>query len=268
MKKNFSFIVIILLINLGIQSAKHTCSENLFTGSIPHHTIESILNNMNQKRSDLANGKVKGKDVDNFPSISNMQKLYWEKDLEEKAQKFVEILVKKCEFAHNQNQYIGEKGYPTGENISKNRSYLKKTVDDIDADFTKSIKKWWDEKNLFTIKELEQNYTFDYHFGHFTQLAWPETSQVGCGYALYKNESNHFESIMLCNFAVEGNDIGRISYKLGKACTACPNHLTCSKKFNGLCGDDNHESEKSIAHHDPADHPGDPVFDALQVKRN
>ena len=250
MKHNITFIALILLLTYTLQD---NCSENKFQGPFSKKTIVKILQKFNQHRADLANGKVTCLNKRTIPKSSNMDKLYWNHDLEEKAQNWANQLVKDCRFAHNEDLHIGKGGKPIGENIAKNVSYLKKTINNIDAAFTKSLQVWWDEKELFDLTQYENaeksKYVFNYKTGHFTQMAWAETTQVGCGYALFYDSRFSTNEIVVCNFAVEGNDIGRGSYLKGTPCSECAHDFPCSKEFPGLCGEDNSIYSEKLAFH-------------------
>ncbi|XP_049268580.1 venom allergen 5-like [Rhipicephalus sanguineus] len=88
----------------------------------------------------------------------------------------------------------------------------------------------------------------------FTQVAWAETSYLGCGYAHYKARQNPdphfpFQKIFACHYAPGGNINGASMYKRGATCSACPDGTTCDSA-SGLChtpgaSDGNGKSESS-----------------------
>jgi hypothetical protein len=47
--------------------------------------------------------------------------------------------------------------------------------------------------------------------GHYTQVVWEETEQVGCGYASCENGNSIFE-VIVCNYDPPGNYIGQTPY--------------------------------------------------------
>jgi len=253
MNHNITFIVALIL--LFTYTLQDNCSENKFQGPIPKETIVKILQKFNKHRANLANGKVTCMNKRVIPKSSNMDKLYWNHALEEKAQQWANQLVKDCRFAHRPNKglHIGKGGKPIGENIGKNVSYLKKSINNIDNAFRKTLQAWWMEKEIFDLTQYEiadkSEYEFDYRTGHFTQMAWAETTQVGCGYALFSDSRFKTNEIVVCNFAVEGNDIGRKQNLLGTPCSKCGHDLPCSKEFPGLCGDDKSIYSEKIAFH-------------------
>lgn len=263
MKENFLFFIILIITQSTLQGG---CEPNEFNGHFSKSTIMKILDNINEKRSLLANGKVTGKDDKHLPSSSNMNMIAWNDELHKKAQGFTEKLIEECKFEHNRDQYVLE-GIPVGENIAKNVSHLRKLAENIDNAFIKAINKWWVERKKFHEEFLEK-YKFDYYTGHFSQLAWAETSQIGCGYGNFSDDRFKTNEIIVCVFAVEGNDIGRRVYKIGKPCSECEKDLPCSEEYSGLCGVDGRYFEEKVAAHDPRDHKGDPLFDISNYHDN
>lgn len=70
--------------------------------------------------------------------------------------------------------------------------------------------------------------------GHFTQVVWATTSEVGCGRVRFYAE-DMFQYVIVCNYGEGGNIIGKPVYKRGDPCTACGSE-TCNSKYPGLCG--------------------------------
>ena len=74
--------------------------------------------------------------------------------------------------------------------------------------------------------------------GHYTQLVWGPTSRIGCGKIVHKpkNGPNKWGSqIFVCDYGIGGNFLRSEMYKIGPACSACPNGTSCSSKYPGLC---------------------------------
>ena len=67
-------------------------------------------------------------------------------------------------------------------------------------------------------------------YGHYTQVVWATTTEVGCGYVFYGPEN---EMLLICNYKIAGNMVKGSMYKKGPACSACPSNFGhCD---DGLC---------------------------------
>ena len=49
---------------------------------------------------------------------------------------------------------------------------------------------------------------FSYGAGHYTQVVWADTEELGCGMVYYQGDS-FFETLIVCNYAKGGNFIGK-----------------------------------------------------------
>nr|CAD7568113.1 unnamed protein product [Timema californicum] len=70
--------------------------------------------------------------------------------------------------------------------------------------------------------------------GHYTQVVWANTHQVGCGYIRYPGKSSHSTTVV-CNYKPGGNILSAAIYKVGKPCSDCPKGTKCDTKYQGLC---------------------------------
>lgn len=164
----------------------------------------------------VANGKDPA-----LPSASDMNELFWDDEIAEIGQRWVE----QCQF-QMQHDICRDtrKGESVGQNLAsvgssggfKNRiSTIKKLVQTwSDESFDKSqINKWW-EADFGNI-------------GHDTQLLWANTTHVGCG--LYTNRG---EMKLACNYKPAGNVLGTQVYTVGETASKCNKP---SDKYPGLC---------------------------------
>ena len=46
--------------------------------------------------------------------------------------------------------------------------------------------------------------------GHYTQVVWADTEELGCGMVYYQGDS-FFETLIVCNYAKGGNFLGKHS---------------------------------------------------------
>ena len=70
-------------------------------------------------------------------------------------------------------------------------------------------------------------------------MAWAATSKIGCGFVYYRNKKaataddfNWYNTIIVCNYGVAGND-GTAMYKLGEPASDCGSNG--KSDIAGLC---------------------------------
>merc|ERR1712241_1096956 len=68
--------------------------------------------------------------------------------------------------------------------------------------------------------------------GHYTQLVWADTHEVGCGF-MTSVKSGNFENVLVCNYGPGGNFGGEPLYQQGRPGSRCPSGT--SKTSDGLC---------------------------------
>ena len=75
--------------------------------------------------------------------------------------------------------------------------------------------------------------------GHYTQVVWAETNQVGCGYVYFKTMVKGgwwYKTLIVCNFWPAGNVRGQAMYEVGKPCAFCGGEKDNKEKCeDGLC---------------------------------
>jgi len=177
-----------------------------------------MLDIHNSLRAQVASGSANG-----LPAAGNMRKLTWNNDLATVAQKWAN----QCIFDHDKNRLIP--GYKSvGQNV-----YLQKISRKVPGiHIGKTVKKWFDEIDDFNQNQIEP-FDFTMSTGHFTQLAWADTHEIGCGWANWM-EGSRWKRIVVCNYAPGGNWIGSSMYKRGNPCSKCPSDTNCSPGGN-LC---------------------------------
>ncbi|OAD75324.1 hypothetical protein PHYBLDRAFT_110785 [Phycomyces blakesleeanus NRRL 1555(-)] len=97
--------------------------------------------------------------------------------------KYAQEWSSKCEFQHSQGAY--------GENLAMGYS-----------SFTKAINGWYGEVSSYDFKKPG----FGGTTGHFTQVVWKATTEVGCGVTTCANYGN--ARLYTCSYRQPGNMVG------------------------------------------------------------
>ncbi len=112
--------------------------------------------------------------------------LLWSNKLAEYAQNWADQLSRKgCELEHSDGGY--------GENIYWG----------YNPTVTDAVSTWAEEKSSYIGETI--SYSNFMKFGHYTQIIWHSTTEVGCGYANCKSGA----SIWVCSYNPAGNMVGQ-----------------------------------------------------------
>jgi len=198
----------------GIQSSGAGGCQNLIFRTITNEGKNAILDRHNELRSKVAYGQEGWQ-----PAAANMRKMYWSNELEEIAQRWAD----KCRSEHSQEPGLGE-------NLAWKFNSQQQDQAAVEQGLVDGVQDWYDEVNQFNSGNIEP-YTFDYATGHYSQVVWAETDEVGCGMVYYK-EDGWFKSSLVCNYRVAGNMQGGQMYQVGNACSSCQAGYGCQ---DGLC---------------------------------
>lgn len=230
-------IILFVIITLISSSFQGGCKSNKWSGAIPEANLVKFLNDYNLKRQTVANGKETGLSDKLFPESSNMAKVFWNKDLAKKAQDYADSLVKDCKFAHNPDRKFGPNNIMVGENLYSSATSKTISTDEMGNSLVKANVAWWAEKKDYDTSKISP-FVYSSSTGHFTQMAWADSNEVGCGYALYENDTFPSNELVVCNYIPAGNFMGEALYRTGKPCSECGTGKTCNTKYPGLCGGD------------------------------
>ena len=78
----------------------------------------------------------------------------------------------------------------------------------------------------------ESHSRFSHDAGHYTQVVWADTDEIGCGFSYYSEQVGPFlayKALTVCNYAIGGNDAGKPMYKIGAACSECESGYSCDE---------------------------------------
>uniref|UniRef100_A0A914DYJ9 ShKT domain-containing protein n=1 Tax=Acrobeloides nanus TaxID=290746 RepID=A0A914DYJ9_9BILA len=217
-------IILLCLISACLAQAAHSiCSYSTLT----QDDRDSITNAHNNYRSILAKGQANLPNGQFAPPAANMYKVSYDCDLENIAQNYAE----KCVFQHSS---AGERD-GAGENLFMSTGNIGNA-----AALQQSADAWWGELEQYGIAGFASNdTTFQSNMssvGHFTQMAWANSTKIGCGVQWCPNNPM---TIVVCNYKDAGNYINSPIYQVGNACasdsecTSVP-QSTCDTSA-GLC---------------------------------
>jgi len=123
------------------------------------------------------------------------QPLTWSKELAAYAQKWADHLAAtKCDLAHRPSS--GEWKQIYGENLFTGSAKFFTVAD--------AVKLWENEKKNYKGQAIGSGSA---NTGHYTQVVWKSTKQVGCGKAVCKDNL-----IVVCNYDPPGNVAGQLPY--------------------------------------------------------
>jgi len=125
-------------------------------------------------------------------------------DLEKAAQTYANILANNGRFEHDPTNR--EKGY--GENLDASSENKKRTI-------AEAMYNWYDEEKPYYVYDngtcIEAYYPKDKNnggrikCGHYTQVIWQETREVGCATAQYKTGRMKNGFVYVCKYKKAGN---------------------------------------------------------------
>ncbi|XP_077171342.1 serotriflin-like isoform X2 [Paroedura picta] len=195
-----SLLVTVLSLAVGLHQCagneKHQAAFNALSTALPERQKEIV-----DKHNDLR------RIVD--PSASNMVKMEWNGTAAMNAKSWAE----KCIYMHSEeNQRTIENNVVCGENLF---------YSSVPKLWSAAIQAWFDEKADYTYGVGPK--TENAVIGHYTQLVWYKSFQIGCAaancsHAIYK----YFYVCHYCPAGnVEGENIYK-PYKVGEPCGDCP----------------------------------------------
>jgi hypothetical protein len=164
-----------------------------------------VQSSFGQTRAQDTGSKISWQDAQKILEHHNLVRkevgtpnLTWSRDLAQFAQEWADKLAKNgCRMEHRKQPKI--KNEPVGENLfwGGDASFYHP----IDASLS-----WYEEKRIYKYGKFGLG---NWHaYGHYTQMIWKSTRQVGVGVAICKNG----EILVVANYFPAGNYLDRYPY--------------------------------------------------------
>lgn len=136
-------------------------------------------------------------------SAENVSALHWSSALADNAQDYADTLKKgeACEPKHSQSTDFGENLFWASPIIFSDGTaeVQRLTPTDVIDDWGSEKVNYWYATNTCAAGKM---------CGHFTQIVWKSTTEVGCGKAICPDNSQ----VWVCNYNPPGNFIGQKPY--------------------------------------------------------
>nr|CAD2183004.1 unnamed protein product [Meloidogyne enterolobii] len=176
-----------------------------FISSLTERNRKIILHCHNHYRSLLAKGKAKNKEGDYMPSAANMYLMKYSKSLESSAKEWA----KQCTISHSHGKF--------GENLFMSTN---KKLSDSSA-LRQACKDWWAELADYGMDQslVLDNGQFSKGIGHWSQMAWAKTLELGCARAYCPN--SEWKTYVVCQYNPPGNYLNELVYHKGESCSGC-----------------------------------------------
>lgn len=159
-----------------------------------------IVEEHNRFRQKVARGLETRGNPGPQPAASNMNDLKWNDEIAQIAQ----VWASQCQFSHDKCRNTAK--YAVGQNIAMSGGTGNKFPDVVSL-----IKLWENEVKDFNYNQGITPGNFG-KVGHYTQVVWANTKEIGCGSIKYIENGWHYQTL-ICNYGPAGNYMGQPVYK-------------------------------------------------------
>uniref|UniRef100_A0A8B9BGH7 Cysteine rich secretory protein 2 n=1 Tax=Anser brachyrhynchus TaxID=132585 RepID=A0A8B9BGH7_9AVES len=175
------------------------------TGQVPEAFTALITTNPDQQKLIVDKHNALRRGVN--PTASNMLRMEWNLAAATNAQNWAN----QCSLSHSPSSQR-KTNVDCGENL-----YMSTAP----SSWSDAIQAWYNEEKDF--KYGVGATTKDAVIGHYTQVVWYKSYQIGCAVAYCPN--SNYKYFYVCQYCPAGNrvDLMKTPYKEGKPCGDCPN---------------------------------------------
>ena len=181
-------------------SNNNSNSNSSSTNNSNNNSNSNSTNSSNNNSNSNSTSSLAQERTDALASHNNERKLLytngdlvWSNTVELSAQNYANTLAQNGTFTHSNNSY--------GENLyaSSSSATLKNGVDS-----------WISEKSAYSY--ASNSCVNNRVCGHYTQVIWKNTTEVGCAKAIYQTGQYQGWTVVVCQYNSAGNYIGQKPY--------------------------------------------------------
>ena len=156
--------------NCIVQGAGKSCNGAVLNRGVTKEEITEILEAHNSYRAKIAQGKEMEGRPGPQPGAANMHELDWDPELAAIAQMHAD----QCQFEHDCSDCRKVDRFRVGQNL-----YIyKQTIRRAPVHWERAVGSWYEEVEMFSRRKVSP-FQFTHETGHYSQLVWADTTQVG-----------------------------------------------------------------------------------------
>jgi len=180
MRKIYNTVLLFSILLTGCDTDFLKDLENPESKNLPSDNLESTPQSATQLHNDIR------------AEVFNGDKVVWSRVLATSAQEYANYLISTDKFEHDTSSNYGENLY----------------ISSLDASYLDAIECWYKEKDDYN----HYNNSCNDVCGHYTQLVWRDTTEIGCAKARYTKGNHKNNTVIVCRYNPPGNYMGEEPY--------------------------------------------------------